>query len=79
MHKPKRIVESNKPVFQFQNAVIGNGDPMGVAAKVLHYLGCIFERRFAICHPIFLIQAGHKRVEMTGNAQIFNRTVKNSI
>lgn len=44
-------LELDLPVFDLQDPVIGNGDPMGVAADVVHHLLGAGERRLGVDDP----------------------------
>lgn len=48
-------LESNGTVFNLKDPVVGNGHPMGIAAKVFHNAGRVFEGRLAVDHPFFVV------------------------
>ena len=49
--------KGNKAILHTNNAVIGNGDPMGITAKVVNDLGRATKRGFAIRNPICIVKA----------------------
>ncbi len=50
--------ESNHAIFHTDDPVVGDGDTVGISAKILHNAGGILERRFAIDYPLFKIYWG---------------------
>lgn len=49
-------LEGDHSVFKFQNAIIGDGHPVGIASEVFDHFTGVFERRLAVDDPFLLIQ-----------------------
>jgi len=65
-------VEGHQTFLKFQDAVVGNGDPMGVAAKVDDDFGRVLKRRLAVSHPVFLIQIRDERIIKAWDVQFID-------
>ena len=55
-------LEPDLIVFDVEQAVIGDGDAMGIAAQVIEYLFGSSERSFGIDHPLALFHGSQIRV-----------------
>ena len=47
------VPEGDQAILDFHDAVVGNGNTMGVSAEIVQYLLRAVERRLGIDHPIF--------------------------
>jgi len=65
-------LERDLPVFEREQALIGDGDAMRVAAEIFEHLLWTAERWFGIHHPIALLHGVQIIVEETGIAQRFD-------
>ena len=48
------IPETDQAIFDFHDAMIGDGDTMSVAAKVVQHLPGTVERRLGVNNPVLL-------------------------
>lgn len=50
--------EGDGVVFNLQNAVVGDGDAVRIAAEIFYDTGRILKRRLAVDHPLLLVAEG---------------------
>ena len=48
------IPEADQAIFNFHYSMVGDGDTMSVAAKIVQHLLGTVERRFGVNNPVFL-------------------------
>jgi len=58
------IAEGDSFVVQFDEAIIGNGHPMGVSAEIVEDLLWISERFLAVDHPFLLVEIGEESLKV---------------
>ncbi len=44
-------LECDDSIFKLQNAIVGDGNPVGIASEVFNHVTGIFEGRFAVDNP----------------------------
>ena len=49
-------LEGDHAVLHGEDTVVGYGDTMGIAAKILHYAGGVFEWRLAVDDPLLAVK-----------------------
>lgn len=64
------------PVLEGDEALIRDGDPMGVAGQILEDLGRSSERRFGIDHPVVGLDITKQPVPVPAFGQCFELPVK---
>jgi len=62
--------ESDVAIFYRNDAVVGNGNPVGITTEILDDAGGGLEGRFAVCHPIFFEQSFYEIGEVSGVVEI---------
>lgn len=50
--------EGDAAALDIQNPAVGDGDPVGISAEVIHNTGSVLEGRFAVDKPIFFVKRG---------------------
>jgi len=55
--------ESDDSVFKLQDAVVGNGDAVGVSSEILNHMSGVFEWGLAVDNPFLLIERRYQALK----------------
>ena len=68
--------EGNLAILDIEDAVIADGDSVGISAKILENTRGATERRFAINDPLLFIELFPEKIEVAGCFEMVDRTVE---